>query len=312
MTLHVAALAADHLLLVRRVGYRESYRRVELHDVQAVAVSPTPRRRRRAVAAASGAGVLAVFAVAAGGGFRVFWTVVALCLLGVLAAVLAAGPSCRVRLRTPIDWVEMPSLRRLRTAERALERLAERVTAEQGELPEEEARARLAEVAPLLDAATARDGASAAEAPRGPATRRWHRALAALLAGEVAISTAQASASPPGWLDAAATVFFLVELAVALAAVVTQSRGALPRGLRRWATTALVVLSASAVFGFYATTFGAIFSGEPPPAGVGLQLTPPETLRLSLALWGLVSALALCVGWLVVRRARTPPATGTP
>ena len=298
---HLALLSEDHLVLVRRSGYRESYRRVELADVQAVAVSPTSDRTRTAVVLAVLVAALALAAAVAGGGFRVFWGICALAAAAPLVVHLLRGATCRVRLRTPIDWVELPSLRRRRVTERALALLAERVSARQGEISEEEARARLAEVAPLLPATTAA-ARPAASAPLRPGTRRWHNLLAGLLAGEALISAIQASPDAPGWLDLLASIYYLVELGVGLIAVASQARTDLPRPLRRWAIVSLVVLSGITVLGFYAAMIGvAVVGGEPPPM-IG---TPemPEALRLTFSVIGVATALGLLAAWVAVRNA---------
>ncbi len=298
---HLSLLGDDHLVLVRRVGYREIYRRVELADLQAISVTPTSDTR-------TGAAILGIvalgptlFAALAGGAWRWFWGIVAGLVLGILAVHLLRGPSCRVHLRTPIGWLEMPSLGRRRLAEIALLTIEERVGGIQGSLGTPEARERYAEVAPALDRSpVVVEAVTGLAAPLRRVTRRWHDLLFALLLGELAISLAQTLAeSTP--LDLFATIYFLVEVGIAITAVVVQARSDLPRGLRRWALATLVGLAATFVLSAYVGLFATAFSGTPSSA------VPMQPLSLSGSTRVVLSIVHLCVvGALLVARLALP------
>lgn len=304
---HLALIGDDHLVLVRRIGYRDIYRRVELADIQAIALQPVRDSRVGVAILGAAALVPALFAALSGGGWRWFWGLIAAALLGLLGVHLLRGPGCRVHLRTPVDWIQMPSLRRLRVAELALLTIEDRIGRIQGHLTTDAARERFAEVAPALAVPRpapfgALGAAIPAPLPGRAVTRRWHDLLVALLLGQLAVSAAQGWAESRS-LDLFALIFFLVEVGVAITAVVVQARSDLPRGLRSWAVAALVGISASFVLSAYVVTFAAAFSGETPPGLVGQPLSVSGMPRVVLAI-----VQVAVVGGLLVARLALPRA----
>lgn len=307
---HLALLGADHLLLVRRSGYRERYRRIELGDVEAWSLQPSDAANPPRLWLAVGAVVAGFFALLAGGGFAVFWAVVATVTLAILGVHLARGPACRVHLRTPLDWIEVPAWRRLRAAERALARLTERVESVQGAISPVEGRRRLAEVsAPLAtrpvgigqSAEAIRVAASEARGAPSKTDTVWHRRLTWLLGGDLVLALVRAL-RPAVAIDVVGALYLLFELGIAIAALFAQERSDLPRALRRWTVGAVVGLSASFAVAAYVAAFASAFSGSAPqtpfaPVGV------PEAVRI-----GMATGSVAVSGFLLVWRLRTTSA----
>ena len=71
-----------------------------------------------------------------------FFIVLGSLFLAILTGNLVAGPTCKCYLRTAVQAEELVSLARLKTTERALSLLRQRIVAVQGELPPEEIPAR--------------------------------------------------------------------------------------------------------------------------------------------------------------------------
>lgn len=318
---NLALLGPDHLLLVRRSGYRERYRRIELGDVEAWAVEPTDAARRKTIALGLGLLATGCFAAISGGGLRILWGVPVVALAAALAIHRLRGPSCRVHLRTPLDWIEVPAWRRLPAAQKALARLSERVEAVQGELSVVEARQRLAEVsAPLLapageraGAAGSRVAASAAPASEPVANARpatfssgtaWHRRLLGLLCGDLALSVARALA-PSSSFDLVAALYLLLELAVAVAALVGQERAGVARRLRRWTVTALIGLSASFAVAAYVAAFASAFAGEATSPWATVAEIPG-----AVRFWMAIGSASVAGGLLIARLAAAAPRVG--
>jgi len=318
-------LGSDHLLLVHRAGYVERYRRIDLADVEAWALEPTEVWHRTSVVWGVAFLAVAAFAVLAGGGFRIFWAVLAGAALSGLAIHRLRGPSARVQLRTPLGWIEVPAWRRLATAEQALALLEERVSALQGELGAAEARQRLGEVSSLLRVPSvesdlpaepvvvlpvpepaAFDARAGMPTAVGVPRARWHGRLALAISGGLVLSLLQSSIEGAS-LDFIAALYVLLELGLAIAALVSQADSSLPSGLRRWTVVALVTLSATFVAMIYvsmfATLFAAIESGSKPPEfGAPTQLA--GSVRETLTLASSFVSAGLLAWWVAVRPAR--------
>jgi hypothetical protein len=308
-------LAPDHLLLLRRIGYREIYRRVEWVDVQGIAIARTATWLHHAwiwFALLAPSVGLALFFDEAG---RIFWGLLALVWLVELVRCLARGPSCRVRLRMPLGWVEVPSWNRLRVARAAFERWQPLVRERQGDIAVEEARARVDRPTPTLAPEVAIAAAASPGIPRlrKVVHRRWHAALAALLFAGIAWQLLGLSLSSV-YHDVGGLALAFAALVVAVAAVVVQSGSLLPAGLRRWTVTTLVTLAICTLAGAYlwlvlSMTVMAIATGSPgadPTAGL------PDTVRTTVRIVWVTISLALGVAWIATRRAPDDVADASP
>ena len=139
-------LGRDHLLCIDTTGYTETYKRFHYRDIQALLIRKT--ESWKILAAILGViggffGLIAVF----GGNPIVDWIFGILAGFFFLGAILdlAAGPSCTCHLRTAVQAEELPSLIRVRRARKTLERLRPLLVEAQGQLSEEDTRARFRE-----------------------------------------------------------------------------------------------------------------------------------------------------------------------
>jgi hypothetical protein len=128
-------LAPDHLLQVDSNGYSESYKRFQFRDIEALVVCRTDEWLYRSVilgALAAFFGLIAVF----GGGQVVAWIFGSLSGLFVLVLMLnlIAGPSSKAYLRTAVQTERLPSLNRMRRAQKVLALLRPLILAAQADL----------------------------------------------------------------------------------------------------------------------------------------------------------------------------------
>lgn len=137
-------LGDTHLLLVEWDGYREYYKRFGFADIQSFSIRKTSDGRNGNIVLVC---VLLLF-VALGlstddTGLRIFLCCVAgffgVCLL--INTLL--GPTCRCHARTAVQSEELPSLGRLRTAQKVLNQLRPLIQGAQGTMSAEELAARV-------------------------------------------------------------------------------------------------------------------------------------------------------------------------
>jgi hypothetical protein len=125
-------LGNDHLLCVDSTGYTETYRRFYYADIQAIQIAKTER----------GKGwnwFLGIFTVVAalialglsGAGAIALWSTSGALLLFLLINV-ARGPTCAAQLQTAVYVEQLPSLNRLRVANKALAQLRPCIEQAQG------------------------------------------------------------------------------------------------------------------------------------------------------------------------------------
>jgi hypothetical protein len=138
----------DHLLLVDSHSYRETYKRFNYRDIQAVTAYRTLAGRIINVALGFIALPLAAMTLAVGEpiGRGILGTIF-LVVAGFLVANVIAGPTCKCFLRTAVQVEEIPSLRRVRVLRKFLERVGPRIAAVQGSMTPEETAARMLRLA---------------------------------------------------------------------------------------------------------------------------------------------------------------------
>ena len=126
-----AWMAADHILLVKSLGFREEYKRFHLRDVQAIAIAKAPRFHLSTRAMLVGAAL--VFALAGLPEYRPYlWTL--LVLLAAAWVFISAFSSCRCRIYTAVSSDELPSVYRSWTARKFLAAVESKVAEVQGVL----------------------------------------------------------------------------------------------------------------------------------------------------------------------------------
>jgi hypothetical protein len=126
-------LAADHLLCVESTGYTENYKRFYFRDIQSFTLQKTGEG---AVINFVLSIVIFLFAVGAlltqGFGIKIFLLIFA-GFFGVLLLVnLLLGATCRCYLRTAVQVEQLPSLARVRKAQKIFARLHPLIAAAQG------------------------------------------------------------------------------------------------------------------------------------------------------------------------------------
>jgi hypothetical protein len=140
MARHSLWLGEDHLLKVTLNGYREEYRRFFFRDIGAFVVC---RTRRWMIWNLSLGGAALVFGLigaalvfgggssdAEGFGFFLLMFPAAFSLLGLIINLLR-GPTCSFIIQTAVQSQEIPSVGRIRTAEKVIARLTPLVQAAQ-------------------------------------------------------------------------------------------------------------------------------------------------------------------------------------
>src|SRR5215210_953391 len=151
-------LGPDHLLNVETRGWTESYRRYYFSDIQALVVAKTKRALVWNIilgTLAAGLGIL----LGVGWMGRATWdssAYVGAWAVGIFCAVFAVsfvvnllrGPSCRATIQTAISNEVLPSLNRLRSAQKALALLQPQIEQAQGALASDELPVRLAQATP--------------------------------------------------------------------------------------------------------------------------------------------------------------------
>jgi hypothetical protein len=136
-------LAADHLLAVDSSMAAESYRRFYFRDIEAFVVRRTSARQNWNV-------FFLIMGLLTAGPFFLLWLnggdggflFAAICIAvfwGVLALLnTLRGPTCQTHIRTAVQLEQLPSLGRLRVAEKVIARLQPLIVAAQGvSTPEE-------------------------------------------------------------------------------------------------------------------------------------------------------------------------------
>lgn len=139
-------LGPDHLLLVDRQGYTETYKRFYFRDIQAVVIRKTNR-------AAMWNGILGVFTILFGGWSLAVDNVPGRVVLWIIAGIFAfflltnffGGPTCQTQIKTAVQTEQLPPWNRLRTARKGLDRIRPLLLQAQGEMSAADLRARLEE-----------------------------------------------------------------------------------------------------------------------------------------------------------------------
>jgi hypothetical protein len=171
-------LGSDHLFLVVSQGYTERYHRVAFADIQGVVVRGTNVRGFWAAVLGLllAASLIGILTIAAGQGLsaaatEVITSFVVLCVLalGFLVPLVwnwLLGPTCVCHLRTAVQTMPMPHLRRLQRAERLIAELSPLVVAAQAGLL---AKTQAATPATAASIPAAEPGPAAAGVPVPPA-----------------------------------------------------------------------------------------------------------------------------------------------
>jgi len=152
-------LGDDHLLLVDRNGFTETYKRFYFRDIQAFIVRATRTRMVWNWVLGIPAALCLFFVIFRALDVRGFDTgaIVIICIVSVLCGIPLFfnnffGTTSTCQIRTAVQTEELPSLCRLRQTRKVLEKIRPLIAAAQGQLSPEEASSKMMEAA-LAEAA---------------------------------------------------------------------------------------------------------------------------------------------------------------
>ncbi len=237
----------DHLLLVESVFFGERYRRFYYKDIQAVVMYRTGLNR--VWTALWGALVLlfGVVALRVEGTPFTSGTLFVICLAALVANLLL-GPCCRVFLQTAVQRQRLGTLRRVRTAAKAMDRIKALVEAQQGGWEKEKSVAAL-RIQPGAESMSPRVQPAmvvvpeAEKAPVGPYKPLLHKILFGLLLAAGALGAIQIflKSLPLGFLDALLHCILLVMAIVTLARWTRHLKGTVISKIN-WLALVLIVV----------------------------------------------------------------------
>lgn len=131
-------LANDHILSIDHRVFSESYRRFYFRDIQAMIIQRTNRGKVWNIILAVLTGLSALIAMRVGEYATVSWVIIS-GILGVLLFVnWLRGPTCKCHILTAVQREILPSLGRLKTAEKVTPSLKRLIEKTQGQLNLEE------------------------------------------------------------------------------------------------------------------------------------------------------------------------------
>lgn len=306
---------ADHLLLTQTVAYSESCKRFYYKDIQAFDI------RRTGIGKAFNIvwGVITILVVALtialARSFPESTVYVAPFILLPLAGLLYnlwLGPTCKTRVYTAVQVEELPSLARLHTARRVVERLTPAIEAVQGRVPQEDLEALSGEVlavgstvSPLFDIQRL--------VPKPPDNGNRHAVFFGLAVLDAAISLLMLIDinAITQLINSVSTTALLVALIIALTRHKTHD---VPAALRRYAWAGCVAIAVSTpVSAIYGMVVAIKYQLDHPGNIGGLEdiLRPDEPIFIGIVFFSVIvlsviGSLGL-YHWQRLRKPAVPP-----
>jgi hypothetical protein len=266
-------LGPDHLLIVQRFAFWETYWRFDLKDILACIVQRSSRRT--ALGFVSG-GLLAFFVLIhlAVGESNWFLLIMELLLAATVIGNIAIGPSCNFSICTAVQQKPITCVRRTRNANALLAALRPAIEQAQGAMTNDELRQQLTTrgfLAPPTTSFAARAATGQAPAWQSaihpvqtePSLPYWGNvhlwlALTVLAGGVGSILT---GLNVAGWIIVVPLVLLLAQIVLATVALTKQSHSRLPGGkVVPWLAILYAIL-AYFVF-FFGTVFEAALEGQ--------------------------------------------------
>jgi TctA family transporter len=141
-------LGSDHLLLVQRGGFTETYKRFYFRDIQAITVQETRRRTIWNAVLMVPLGIcligLVICAIPRMNGVAmIVWAIFGGLFLLPFVVNNLRGTACACQLRTAVQTEEIASLSRVRQTRKVLAKIRPLIVAAQGQLTPEEVSARM-------------------------------------------------------------------------------------------------------------------------------------------------------------------------
>ena len=130
-------LGPDHLLSIFGKGYSEAYKRFYYKDIQNIIVQRTESAKYTNIAAGLGVLLFLLFAWLAGETAGLVLAVVAVLFLTALLVNLVRGHSCRFFIQTAVQLEKLPSVHRVKDANRILDKVRPKIETAQGMLSRE-------------------------------------------------------------------------------------------------------------------------------------------------------------------------------
>ena len=254
---HSLWLGPDHMLSVINRGYSEDYKRFYYRDIRAIQIRLTSAYT--VINAVFGAFTAFCVMMQLLGAAVWRWDETAQIAFGILTGLMALvllvnlllGRSCAVHVYTAVHAELMPSLNRLRTANRAMLRLRERTEAVQGALGREQVLDGVAATAPsslLFPAAP--PPAPRAEEPPVNYSGNFHWSLFALLIFNSLVAVTGSFYRAP-WFQIVSTFLYLALCVCMIGALIRQRRSSMGKGLRR-------LVWSSAIYVWFVSVLGSI------------------------------------------------------
>ncbi len=240
----------DHLLSAKATIFREEYRRFYYKDIQYIIVRKTGRGKIINIVF----GLLLFLSVLPAALYLeewpeplvMAWPFSAL-FLSMLAINAILGGTCEAHLKTAVQMQRLPSLKRIRSARKAMKRLAPLIKKEQADLkstvaPPETATGRT--IHPSMPASGADVTRPMADAPRPRGTQAWHVALCLLLFA-TGMSAVLDFFDPDEIVLMVLFGSLVASAPVCVVALVKQAGKQMPEGLSKiaWASFAYLCLS---------------------------------------------------------------------
>jgi len=144
-------LGGDHLLLVDRVGYAETYKRFYFRDIQAVTI----RKTNNATTTSAVLGLMALVSFVWALNVANLPGRVTLWIIGGGFALITLlnlwrGPTCVTHIKTSVQMEQLPPWNRLRAARQGMGKLRPQLIQAQGAFSPDELKAKLVERLPWL------------------------------------------------------------------------------------------------------------------------------------------------------------------
>jgi hypothetical protein len=128
-------LGHDHVLSLETKGFTESYRRFYFPDIQAIVTIKTRKWNRLNVILPLVTSLLFILTMLVGAGpGKIALAAVGIIFLAVFLQNLLRGPTCDCYIMTAVQKEQLPSLGRVRTANKVIAMLSRSVEAVQGTL----------------------------------------------------------------------------------------------------------------------------------------------------------------------------------
>jgi hypothetical protein len=147
-------LGKDHLLCTQTLWYTQEYKRFYFRDIQAIIIRKTETGKIINLVITTFTVLPLIGAIASSGDTSIFWWSVAGFFGLILLINTIYGATCATHIRTAVQTEELPSVQRIRRANKLLARVRPLIAEAQGELNAAEIPARMEELARPASATT--------------------------------------------------------------------------------------------------------------------------------------------------------------